>query len=379
MLRKILSLCLSCAIVLCMASCHNKKSENESTGIRFIKENTIEYNNGCVFGSNPAMFLDFETLDTSPICAVPNCSHSNLDCLAKQIGNTPVFYNKYIYFIESNNGEILETEDGNKFYIESKLKKASLDSSEIEVVCEFNDCAPEQGAIGLVLNDNELYFTADNLNPNKSEYGGYSWGNSGGVHFLCSINLDTGEYTNYGSIYDGDKQYDGAAYSSCANITGIYKDKMYIRYSFIKDNEALQSGNSDIDSLYEHINFEFDFESKTWKESELPFSWFMNNETYSYYDDNSKEMHIIYNDNDTSFPCEDSKTELKEFNGKLFVHNISTDYNTLYDLTNMTEYSLGEYAKYDIMGYYNDSYIFRKGVNTIKLTEKELLTLTEEN
>lgn len=370
MLRKILSLCLVCVCVSCITSCNNKNNVSKPSEIRFIKENSIEYNNGCVYGYRPTTYLDFETLENSPLCALPNCTHNDPNCLANIVGTSPIFYNGYVYFFESNYGDVRETSNGREFYIDSKLKKASLDSSEIELVCEFSDCAPDQYTPGIVLKGNEIYFTADDLNPTKSEYGDYNWGNSGGYHFLCCINLDTGKYTNFGSIYDGDKEYEGAAYSSCANITGIYKDKMYIRYSYIKDNDALQSGGNP-DELYEHLNFEFDFETREWKKSELPFSWSMNPETYIYYDSTSKLMHVIYKDKETTFSLDGANIQFKEYNGKLFVLNEGR----FYDLNNMSEYNLGEYSTYEIAGYYNNHYILRHESEAVKLTEEELLSL----
>lgn len=376
MKKMILSLVLA-AVTLCSCGVNvidtDKKDNDNNTEIRFIQENNIEYNNGCIYGSKPAMYLDFETLKSTPLCALPNCMHNKSDCLANMVGNTPIFYNDYIYFFESNYGAVRETKNGPEFYIDSKLKKASIDSSQIDVVCEFSDAAPVQGFIGIVLKGSKIYFAADDLNPELSPYGSYGWGNSGGNHFLCSIDLDTGEYKNYGSIYDGDKEYDGAEYSSCANITGVYNDTMYIRYSFIKDNQALQSGGGkNLDELYEHLNFEFDFDNETWKESELPFSWSMNNETYTYYDAATSLEHVIYKGEDKTFPLDDSGEMPKEYNGLLFLEK---DKSKFYDLETMTEYSMGKYSDYRLMGYSDGSYIFTNSLEYVKLTEEELKSL----
>ena len=372
MKSKIKSLSLVCVLLL-IVGCNEQKDFDKSSEILFFQVKSIEYNNGCVYNEKPAKYLDFETLESSPLCAVPNCTHKDSKCLANMVGDTPVFYNNYIYFFESNYGAVRETQNGREFYIDSKLKKASLDSSEIEIVCEFSDCAPEKSYAGITLKGNEIYFTGNNLNPKKSEYGDYGWGNSGGYHYLCSINLDTGEYKNYGSIYDGDKEYEGADYSSCANITGTYNDKMYIRYSFIKDNDAFQNGGNP-DELYEHINFEFDFDRKEWKEAELPFSWYMNNDTYTYYDALSKEEHIIYKGNEKIFPNDNAHIQLKEFNGKLFL----TDEGKFYDLNTMVEYNMGEYSEYQIMGYSNGNYILKNSKKAVKITEEELLSFDKE-
>ncbi len=369
-MKKILIFCS----IFCLIFCGCAKEENKTDNTKFIASGTNYYKNGCIYGNETAMFLDFDTMEKAPLCAKPNCTHNSSDCIAKIVGDTPVFYNDYIYYFESNGGAVRETTDGREFYIDSKLYKASLETSETEVVCEFHDGAPIAKWAGYVLHGNELYFTTDDCNPVKGEYGGYSWGNSGGYHFLCSINLDTGEYTNYGSIYDGDKQYDGAAYSSGANITGIYKDKMYIRYSFIKDNDALQSGNADIDSLYEHINFEFDFESNTWKETDMPFSRYMTDDIYTYYDSDSGKLNILTGEETKTLAVEHEPIVFSIFNNRLFDASSGVWYN----LEDMSEHSTGRYSDYLMVAYHNGNYIFIKGGNAVKLTEEEFLALDKE-
>lgn len=152
----------------------NTKSEisssnsNESNTI-FINSDSDYYKNGCVYGNETTMFFDFDTLKQSPLCARPNCTHSNSDCLAKETGDTPIFYNDYIYYLKSNYGAVRETAEGSEFYIDSALYRASLDTSETEVVCEFHDCVPLQVWKGLVLNGSNLYFTGDDCNPVKDD------------------------------------------------------------------------------------------------------------------------------------------------------------------------------------------------------------------
>lgn len=349
---------------------------NHSSDLIFIKYGYNEYNNGCVYGENPAKYLDFSTLESAPLCAVPNCTHKDSSCLARQIGNTPVFYNGFIYFFESNYGECRETPDGCEFFIDSYLKKASLNSSEIETVCEFHDVSPFEGYMGLVLNGNELFFVSDDQNPIKDDYGNYSWTNVGGTHYLTSINLDTGKFTNHGSIYDGDKEYKGAEYSSSANIVGIYDDKMYINYTFIKDNDELQNIETadDLDKLWTRVNVEYDFESETLKESELAFSLYANTVTYTHYDYDKGTLNVNYKGTGKEISCDNPQFALKECNGKLFF----TEEGTFYDLNTMTKYKLGEYSNYNIMGYSDGNYIFSSARKAIKLTEEELLALDKE-
>ena len=371
MKKKILSLALTFTMV---TGCSDK-TENAPKELKpqFFTSDACYYGNGVVYGDEPVVFLDFDTMEKAPLCAVPNCSHTSASCLAQAVGNTPIFYKDYIYYFESNFGEIIETPEGRELFIDSKLKRASLDSSETEVVCEFTDCAPVNGYPGYVLYENMLYFTADDLNPLEG-YDGRGvggFGNSGGYHFICSINLDTGEYTNYGSITDEDKQYDGAAYSSCANIAGVYNDTMYIRYSFVKDNEALQNGD---DWEYTHLCFEFDFETETWKEAELPYGAYMNNSTYAYNDLENGKVHVLHDKGEMVIDWDYELVWMMEANGKFFI----PFEGVWYDLADGTEHSMGEYKEYDVLGYHDDCYILAKGGRTAKITEEELLALDAE-
>lgn len=377
MRKQLLSISVACMISIC--GCAESKDstnnmESKKSNLQFITNNADYYENGVVFGSDVAMFLDFDTMEKAPLCAMPNCTHTTSGCLSQMVGNEPVFYNDYIYFFTSNYGKVRETPDGKEFYIESNLMKASLDSSETEVVCKFTDCAPSYKYGGYVLNENELYFVGDDLCPTGNKDIGYSWGTSGGYHFLCSINLDTGEYKNYGSIYDGDKQYDSAAYSSGGDISGVYKDTMYLEYAFIKDNNVLQSENTDHTKLYTFLSFEFDFETKTWKESKLPFSRYMNDNTYTYYDFENKYFNVIYKDKELKFPSDHEITDCSEFNGKLF---LPSDGKWI-ELSDSSEHSMGEYEGYDVVGYHDECYILIKGGKTDKITEEELLALDKE-
>lgn len=376
--KRFLSIALAATM---LAGCSDAGKDSSSKELKpvFFSQNRCSYGNGVVFGNEKAMFLDFDTMEKAPLCAVPNCTHSTASCLSQMVGNTPIFYKDYVYFFTSNGGDIRETPDGREFYIDSKLMRASLDSSETEIVCEFTDCAPEEGFPDYVIYGNELYFTADDLNPTEGldGMGVGSWGTSGGKHFLCSINLDTGEYTNHGSIYDGDKEYDGAAYSSGAEIMGLYNDKMYLEYSFVKDNDDVQNSGGGF-AKYTFLYFEFDFETKTWEESTMPFGdklYYMNNSTYFYKDFEAKQTYIVHEKGE--LVLEGGEMELRqgtEHNGKFFF----PDEGIWYDLSDNSEHSMGEYEGYEVVGYHDESYILIKGGITEKITEEELLALDKE-
>lgn len=381
------SIILLVVSVIMLSGCSEKinniektQESNNDNNIQYIGEYSY-YKNGVAYqvGTRPnnmEMFLDFDTMEKASLCAVPNCNHTVSSCLSKSIGKyKPVFYNDYVYFFSSNGGAVKETPNGSEFYINSSLKRVSLNSSEVETVCEFNDCVPSETG-NYILYNNELYFIADDRGATHDDYGGYSWGNSGGTFFLCSINLDNNEYKNYGSIYDDDKKYESSQYSRSSNIRGIYNGIMYVSHSFVKD----QSLDSSSDEYWTNLNFEFDFETRTLKEAELPFTRYMNEDCYIYQDSESKNMKIIYQEKESEFnlgfDSDDFRlSQCSEFNGKIFFPTAGK----WFDLNDSSEHSMGEYAEFEVIGYYNGCYIFRKGSSAVKLTENELLTLTEED
>ena len=367
-------LSLALAAVLGLTACGKAVPDDKPTEIHVISKNHDYYENGVVIGDKLSEFLDFETMIKAPLCASPNCTHTTYACLAKNVGIMPVFYNKYIYYFESNEGNVRETPEGKEFYIESRMKKASLASSEIQNVCEFDDCVPNINYESYVLYNNLLYFIGDDRNPKKDAYGGYSYGNVGGAFFLCSIDLDTGEYINYGSVYEGYKQYEGASVSYRCKINGVYHGKMYMQCSFVKE----YASPDDKDTEWTRVVFEFDFDSKTWKECDMPASRYMTNEVYTYYDENNKALNLI---TDTGTKTVSLKNEniigepvvMSIYNNKLFL----SDLGKWFDLSDMSIHSMEDYKFYWVVGYYEGNYILVQNEDHLKLTEDELLALGE--
>ncbi len=336
-----------------------------SDNCRYIRPYADYYENGVIYGEDVAMFLDFDTMEKSKLCAVPNCTHDNGTCLAYTVGNAPVLYNGYIYYFMSN-PHVEEDSNGRKLVHDSMLMKASLDSSETEVFSKFSDSTPSATVnYGYQLVNNMLYFVGNDLNPTTDEYGVLSYSNSGGCHYLCSINLDTGEYKNYGSIYDGDKQYDFADNSSQANIGGWYNGKLYVVYGFIKEKPP-----EDATDVYTFHNFEFAPETQTLTESSLPRASYMDNDTYVYCDKSKNEATVIDKGKTNTIPdCNASYVFTTICNNKLFTHD------SWYDISDFSKHSLGKQSEFYSVTYYKEKYIFIKGGKITSLSEDELLSL----
>ncbi len=375
---KIIAIALTIFTVGC-----NKNNAGTSTSIS--DENVIEtgsqnyylcynsnlYDSGMIFGEYDGVkrYLDFETMNETTLCTLPNCNHNTTDCVAIIISNTPIIYNDYIYYFFVKHG-VKENEDNREFWIESTLKRFSLSTSEIEDVVQFTDCEPNDEN-GCELIGSMLYFCADDMNPTENEYGTLTYANAGGTHYLCSINLETGEYKNYGSIYDGAKQYEGASCSSSAKITGLYDSKIYIEYSFMKDSYYDVDKDADARDIFTVMNFEFDLSSEKITESNLPSACYMNENVYlcSNYPENSSTL--ILNGDEIVINNLDVVTSGIYYNNKIFIGD------NWYDITDGSEHDLGDYENWHVVAYYDDCYIIANMTTTdfVKLTEEELLAL----
>ena len=108
MKKRILSIALAMTM---LAGCSDGKKEKapEETKPIFFSSNRCSYGNGVVFGYENATYLDFDTMEKAPLCAMPNCVHDNGSCLARIIGAQPVFYNDYVYYFTSNNGAVRDS------------------------------------------------------------------------------------------------------------------------------------------------------------------------------------------------------------------------------------------------------------------------------
>ena len=359
-------------LVSCGKSEVRIKDDNKSIHYASLGENV--YDDGMIYGSNPLMYLDFKTMESSILCAKPNCNHKGSDCIAKEAGECPIIYNGYLYFFESKQG-LEELGDGKReFRINSKLCRISLDSSEKEELVIFTDCVPRDYD-GWLIKDNVIWFIGDDMNPIEDEYGAVEYGNAGGTHFICSIDLNTNKYTNYGSVYNDDKKYKAASNSSNAQLKGFYDSKLMIRYEFAKDYTPTQiDENFDYRDYLTELMFTFDTDTKALESTELYQPSYVDEDTYVYSEYKQGKTHVIDKNKEYILDC-DADLNAKVFNNKLFVDNP----NEWYNLNDNSRHSLGEYSDYDIAAYYDNCYILNKN-NTefIKLTEKELLALDKE-
>lgn len=375
MKKMILSLIIV-AVTLCSCGVNISDRENDKPESKALYADTIvnTYGTGRIYGNKPARYIDYDTMKTTVLCAKPNCTHTTNECAGVMIGDCPIIYNDYIYYFKYSH-KIEETGKGEReLKIESKLCRISTATSEEEELVTFTDCEPCDYNGWMIYND-KVFFLANNLNPKEDGYGNIELCDAGGIHFLCSIDLKTKEYKNYGSIYDGDKQYEAASYTSGAQMNGMYQGKIYLNYAFAKDLDVVDEFDYPIFTI---LMFEFDPETETLTESDLPEAInidVMNNGTYIY-TENGKVVVLNNGEKIVTYIEPGGDSGIREwatcFNNKLFLSRKGV----WVDLEDMSEHSMGEYSQdYTAIDYYDGCYILIKGLETVKLTEEELRAL----
>lgn len=371
-MKKMMICIISALLLMFTCSCDKKKTSltDSNNDIQYINMlyNICENGRICALEER-AMYMDYDTMEWVPLCSMPNCTHTTGDCPAKVVGQTPMLIDNYIYYFNYTDG-VNELKNGKReLYLNSKFCRISLDSSEVKDIVKFTDCQPCDYN-GMLLYKNKIYFIANDRNPIEDEYGNIRTSNIGGNHFICSIDLKTGEYKNHGTIYDKNNLNETGQNTNSAVIKGIYDSKIYINYSYFENTEIRDENGRPIatDKV-----FEFDPETEELTLSDLPKSVnYLIDDMYIGYDNNIEKTIIFTNDKQREYDIDPGKFALL-FNDKLFY----TD--GWCDLTDMSMHKIsGEYESFWVMDYHDGYYILGLGYETLKLTEEELLALDKE-
>ncbi|MCR5707056.1 MAG: hypothetical protein K6G82_02150 [Ruminococcus sp.] len=317
------------------------------------------------YHSAVTMFLDYASMETAPLCAVPNCNHQDSDCLAKN-AEYPIIFGEDMYFFRSKYG-VEETKKGREFRMHSAFRKASLDNSEISTVCEFTDAIPRNDE-SMIICGHKLFFIAYDPDAEIDDYGGLSVKSGGGHDFLCSVDLVSSEYKNYGSICYVEDEYPAADNSSSAHITGFGDGKIYIGYEFMKEFADPKNG---VIPEWTRYSFVFNTETEQYSESSLPAAIFADDELYCWLDDYNDELHIIMNDKEYVVSYDSYTNSAHHLRDKLFVANGRVE------LSDMSmHYMSDEFRDSSAVASFGEYFILRKSDDSfIRLTEDELLKL----
>lgn len=335
-----------------------------------------------LYGSTVEYFLDYETMKETPICAMPNCSHTNSSCLASQMGVNPVIYNDYIYYFKSSYN-YKDVPEGHQFYMKSKLIKANLATSETETLVEFTDCMPDPENSKFILIGSKLWFVGDDKNYELDDYGRdmhyLPSSDTPGAHFMCSIDLDTGKYTNHGQICEEYRTSEYWEQCNGAHIKGVYNGKIQISLQY-GITDASTDSIDDLEEKYrtqdpdERVSFStYEYDTKTGEcvKTDRRFAIDAAEDTFVGCDYNADddELYVTHNGEERVF--EDS-ANVFIVGDKLFMCGTE---NKWIDMNDWSEHDLpddmGEFVVQ--VGQYKDSYIFLNSqYQAFKYTEEEL-------
>lgn len=369
-MKRIINIALATILLTGCGSISEIRTEQEPThfyqiGVRDCESGAVYDVTSNTMGST-AMFLDYATMKTLPLCAIPNCTHTGSDCLAK-VAEHPVVYDGNAYFFTHKEGFEEQKNAKPVYKMHSALKKASLDNSEVEMLCEFEDAVPRSEET-MVISGKKLYFIAYDPDVDEDAFAGGSWGNVGGYDYLCSVDLVTGEYRNYGTFCYVEDEYPAADKSASAFITGADSGMIYLSYNFMK--EAGDVGSGDVPE-WTKLSYEFDIKSEQYHESELPAALCSRDGIYAWAD-GDKELHIRKGVSETLIDHEVYTSGLDLVNGKLFM------FDGWVDTSDMSLHLYKDEESQGLTGlaFFDGCYIMRSGNNTFsKLTEEELEAL----
>ncbi len=348
---------VSCVLTGC------KENVKDDFFIHTTKSETFSYDyntyeNGLIYvdQKNRANFLEYSSMNGVPLCNKPNCKHNDSKCtsILCMENNNPIVFKDNIYYFKSSN-EIVDSEDGKSqtCKISSQCMRISLKTGEEEVFIEFNDVDPT-ASCSYVLNDGILYFISSYA-ANQFSDGTWSYSSGGGKQYLCSINLENKDFMNYGLVNDSPYAENntiitGSSMNSVSDqvvLSGIYNNKIYMYYQYVKNQQDLidvLSANGDLNKdvpwIYE--NKSFDLKTGDIAVSDLPPAVVIQENMYAYWD-NEVNCYVIKTEDGKDIIAKGFKETWSPriVNGKLwsFANGIYND-SQCFDIVSQKLYSI---------------------------------------
>ena len=380
MLPIVISLCIALAGCSDLESSHNAQEYMITNRVPImVSAGRNVYDNGLVYHQGSiAMFLDFATMQSMPICNKPNCTHSDSTCVAKScVANTntiePIIYHDKIYYFTSTN-KIVDADDGKSqsFSIHSTCFCSNIKTGETETFLQFDNYDPT-GSVNSVLIDSKWYFIASDDNAYRRNDGSWSYG-MGGKQYLCCIDLETADFQNYGLVNDSpfaeynnirEGNYTGT-FNAQVMIEGVYDNKIYMYYQYVTDqNElinVLESSENPLQAVWTDVPWiyeskVYDIETHSLTTSNDPTRAIINSDYFVYFDTELECYRELKDNSESNLAGFRESWSPKIVNGKLWnlrknenetpqVYDFATD-----EITNIqsmyTTYDSNIYACYD--------------------------------
>lgn len=322
-MKRIISILTAITVMAGITACNNKKdnsTENAENGWRIVSSyNMVEEEKNGMFtvGTTGSLeFIDFSTMEQTPLCDKPQCKHDSDDCNSFDKNNHPFLYDGKLYFFR--NTEIYQ--DGKNYSRDTKLYQCEINGSDEKEIAKFTGLTYEDYD-RLILNDDTIYMCMDNQ-PYDKDYNELEPSEE-----FVSYDLQNGEIKNYGEIVKG---------WSCGSwVFGIWNEKIifqtskakvnlpyldrvqkYADENNLKTDEAAKSYVDEYDNEY----FQFDIDKGTISANTDPIPSAVSHRFY-YYLENGKLMYIDTDGKKNTIDNCEKITDIDVFNGYALLSN----------------------------------------------------------
>jgi hypothetical protein len=374
---------LLCTIILTACGGNGETPKGNAPENIYVSHRSYSFIDDGMFFKDPAlgsrrlMFLDFNSMNSVPVCPKPNCPHTD-ESACSAIGmsdyGTPFYHNdKLFYFIGGQN----MAADG-KITAYYRIMTADLDGSNRRQLYEISGIRFNTEAY--VIADDVLYFVGNDMifaeiNP----------GHIGNVnldkHYLFEFNLKTHRMKETVIWEEG--------YDTYVNISGVFDDDIYISVRYM-DYELDESGLTQTE-IYEtrqrdyiYLSKRLDLSTGKIHDSDLPYG-IVTQDRYIWVEFENEENLVAYMQT-----RDGKKTKLDGFEAlyidPLFFGDnkclslylgLGWDFtqNKLLELSE--KYTIESGTDYGVVHKHKDDYIVEHhtddGVEFIKLTEKDII------
>lgn len=301
-MKKITLLILSALSSLTLMSCGaDKKPSYTNSNEIFNNWFEVRMDDSAIYNgaAQNAMIIDYETMETSLLCNIPNCNHSKSECLVntlKSSNQLPIIYNNCAYYF-INYSSFKDVDGKSVLDLKTLIQKYDFNNRTITKFAEINNFNANKD-MGCYLIGSDYYFTTNYGNPIYDESGNISSSVNGGGGNLFSVNLESGKVTDYGEIFDYEalkKKYPAARTSTAMYLMSKIDNKLYIRVDYCKEEMTPETMNQGIVPLRYGSTYTFDLDSHEFEKKDDRFSLCCMNGYQVYLAENSDSQLLIEN------------------------------------------------------------------------------------
>ena len=149
------SICLISA-----TSCNTQKDNNKNTNEAFNNLSEIRMDNSAIYDyDGSAYVIDYESMESSILCNIPNCTHSSADCIVNICrinSQLPIVYNGSAYYF-INSDSFAEKNGKSVLDLKTDIKKYDFNNNKISHVTTIDGFNTEFNSGGYLIGS-DYYF-----------------------------------------------------------------------------------------------------------------------------------------------------------------------------------------------------------------------------